>query len=550
MPRAGRSRLAPLALGLVFAAVAAVAAACRGDAGGARGGAIVVSTAADPENLLPPFGRSLAAKAVAEVLFDRLADIGSTLNTVGDAGFEPRLAERWEWSPDSLRLTLHLNPRARWHDSSAVRASDVRFAYGIYTDSSLTVADGAELRAAIDSISVGDSLTCTAWYRQRSPEQFYRLVSTLVPLPEHILARVPRDSLRESPLGRAPIGSGPFRFVSWQKAARLELTAVDGFYRGRAKLDRVIWSVSPDMAGATRKLMGGEADFLEALTPDAATEAARNPALRVVPYGSFDYGFLRFNLHDGSSARPHRLLADRQLRRALTMSLDRAAMVRSVFDSLGKVGLGPFVRAQWSADTTLMQLPFDRPAAARMLDSLGWRAAADGMRHRGGRPLEFTLVVPSSSRNRGRFAVLIQEQLRQAGVKVNIEGLDFAAFLARIAKGDFDAVMDGLHPSVGPGGARQSWGTAGIHPGKGPNYGSYSAGAFDAHVDSALAAHDGVAARAHFRAAYQIIVDDAPAVWLYEPVAIAGTSARLRTGAIRADGWWAGLKDWTVSGSR
>ena len=534
-------RVAPLALALV-----ASLGGCRGDVSGARGKTVVITTAADPEILLPPFARSLAAKAVTDLLFDRLADTGPGLNTVGDAGFEPRLAERWEWSADSLRLTLHLNPRARWHDSSAVRASDVRFAYGIYADSTLATADGPELRAAVDSISVGDSVTCTVWYHQRSPEQFYRLVSALVPLPEHALAQVPRNSLRESAFGRAPVGNGPFRFVSWQKSAQLELAAVEGFYRGRAKLDRVIWSVAPDMAGAARKLIGGEADFLESLTPDVAADAARNPALRVIRYGSFDYGFVRFNLRDGTSKRPHRILDSRQMRRALTMSLDRAVMVRSVFDSLGKVALGPFVRAQWSADTSLRQIPFDRAAAARLLDSLGWRAGPDGARSRGGKPLEFTLLVPASSRNRGRFAVLIQEQLRQVGVKVNIESLDFAAFLARIAKGDFDAATDALHPGVGPGGARQSWGSAGIHAGRGPNYGSYAGVLFDAHVDSALTARDVAAARAHFRAAYQAIVDDAPAIWLFEPVAIAGTSARLNTGVLRPDGWWMGLKDWTV----
>jgi peptide/nickel transport system substrate-binding protein len=225
-------------------------------------------------------------------------------------------------------------------------------------------------------------------------------------------------------------------------------------------------------------------------------------------------------------------------------------MVRSVFDSLARVGIGPFVRAQWSSDTTLAALPADRAAAARTLDSLGWRLGADGMRSKGGRPLAFTLLVPSSSRNRGRFAVLIQEELRQLGVKVNIESLDFSAFMAKALGRKFDALVDGTHANPSPAGLRQSWSTAGIGGGKGPNTGGYSNPVFDAHVDSALASHDSREAKAHYRAAYQVIIDDAPAIWLFEPVAVAGVNKRLLTGPLRADAWWSGLSAWSGAPDR
>lgn len=533
-----------LATFAMFATLAA--SACGRDAAAGRGGTIVIAAFADPDNLLPPIERRLAAKAVSDLLFERLADLGPGLNTFGDAGFEPRLARRWEWSRDSLAVTFHLDPRARWHDGRPVHASDVRFAFSIYTDSQLTANGGGDLRLALDSISVGDSVTCTAWFKRRTPEQFFTLVYNLVPLPEHLLGSTPRDSIRTSAFGRQPVGDGPFRFVLWDAGLRVEIAAVDSFYRGRAKLDRIIWSIAPEMQTATTKLLAGEADFLEALTPAAAAQAAKLPQLRVVPYSSFDYGFVRLNFHDGASARPHRLFGDRALRRALTQALDRRLMVRSVFDTLAHVGLGPFVRAQWTSDTTIAQLPFDRAAAMRVLDSLGWRPGPDGIRVRNGQRLEFTLLRPSSSKSRELFAVLIQEQLRQTGVKVNIEPLDFSAFSARAAKRDFDALLDGLHTGPSPAGVRDSWSSAGIDKGTGPNYGGYANTAFDAQVDSALASMDARAAKAHYRSAYRTIVDDAPAIWLFEPVAVAGVSKRLNVGALRADGWWSGVPAWTV----
>jgi len=533
---------------LTVLALAALAAnACGGERTAGRGGTIVVASAADPDNLLPPVARTVASKEVTDLIFDRLADIGPALNTVGDAGFEPRLATSWSWSHDSLQLTLHLDPRARWQDGKPVRAADVRFAFSLYTDPKVAAPDGPDLARAIDSISVNDSVTCTAWFHRRTPEQFFTLVGTLVPLPEHLLAGVARDSIREAPFARNPIGDGPFRLVKWDPKVRLEIAAVDSFYRGRPKLDRVVWSIAPEMQTATQKLLAGEADFLEALTPPAAAEAAKRPALRVEPYSSFDYGFVRFNLHAGSSTRPHPLFGDRALRRALTEALDRRLLVRSVFDTLAHVALGPFVRAQWTSDTTLGEIAFDRAAAARALDSLGWRMGKDSVRAKNGHRLEFTLLRPSSSKSRELLAVLIQEQFRQVGVKVNIEPLDFSAFVARASTRDFDAIMDGIHTGPNPSGVRGSWSTGAIAGGKGPNWGDYSDPHFDAEVDSASASTDVAAARAHYRAAYQTIVDDAPAIWLFEPVAVAGVSKRLNVGRLRADGWWLTVPSWTVN---
>ncbi|MGH7656261.1 MAG: peptide ABC transporter substrate-binding protein [Gemmatimonadaceae bacterium] len=534
---------------LVFVTFAAFSmAACGGEHGADRGGTIVVAAFADPDNLFPPLSRTLAAKAVTDLLFDPLAEIGPGLNTVGDGGFEPRLAKSWTWSGDSLRITFHLDPRARWHDGTPVRAADVRFAFGLYTDPRVNANGGGDLHAALDSLTADDSVTCTAWFHRRTPEQFFTLVNTLVPLPEHLLTGVSRDSIREAPFGRQPVGDGPFRFVRWDAKVRLEIAAVDSFYRGRAKPDRVIWSIAPEMQTATQKLFAGEADFLEALTPPAVAEAAKHTSVRVEAYSSFDYGFLRFNLRSGASAKPHPLFGDRALRRALTQALDRRLLVRSVFDTLAHVALGPFVRAQWTSDTTLSELSFDRGAAIRTLDSLGWREGPDGMRVKNGRPLQFTLLRPSSSKSRELVAVLIQEQLRQIGVTVKIEPLDFSAFMARANKRDFDAIMDGLHTSPSPAGIRDSWSSAGIEKGNGPNYGGYSNPHFDAEVDSAALAFDPRAAKAHYRAAYQQIVDDAPAIWLFEPEAVAGFSTRLKPGVLRADGWWLTVPNWIAGG--
>lgn len=528
---------------------AALLAGCGGREGAAGGGTVIIGTSQDPQTLFPPNVDNVEARAVTELIFQRLADRGASLNTLGDADFVPRLAQRWEWSRDSLRVTFHLDPRARWQDGRAVSAEDVKFGFAVFTDTLVASRMGADLRAVADSISVTDSLTCTAWFRQRSPERFDALVTSLYPLPAHLLQGVRRDSLAMSPFARNPVGDGPFRLVKWQQQVSLEIAPSATYAGPRPALDRVIWAFAPDGATVVKQFMAGESDFLESLSVEQVADALKHPELRVLPLGSFAYSFLQFNLDDGASVRPHPIFGNRAVRRALTMALDRQLLVRSVFDSLGRVNLGPFVRAQWSADTTIAQIPFDRQRAGLLLDSLGWRAGPDGVRVRNGRPLAFTLLVPTSSTLRQAFSVLIQEQLRLAGVKVEIQNIDFAGMYARLKKRDFDAAMGSLIATPSPTGVKQTWGADAAREG-GFNYGRYDSKLFNAEVDSAVVAGGKASAKAHYRAAYQVIVDDAPAIWLYEPPVRAGASARLNVGTVRPDAWWMGIPGWSVASGK
>jgi len=328
----------------------------------------------------------------------------------------------------------------------------------------------------------------------------------------------------------------------------LELAADTAHYRGRPKLDRVVFSIAPDFTAATTKLFAGEADFFEAMRPEQLKEITRHASLRAVPYPSLDLGYLRFNLRDPkAAARPNAVFADRTVRRALTMALDRRTLIRSVFDTLAYVALGPVTRAQFSADTAIPQLPYDPARAGALLDSAGWRDTnGDGVREKNGRPLEFGLIVPNSSRNRMRLAVLIQEQLKQVGASARIEELEFNTYLTRLRKHEFDAEMDGSHLDPSPAGVRQYWGSESARANDGSNYGAYASADFDAAVDSAVAISNPAQSRAHFRRAYEIILNDAPAVWLYELRQVAGAHKRIHITGMRADAWWAGLPDWSI----
>jgi peptide/nickel transport system substrate-binding protein len=94
-------------------------------------------------------------------------------------------------------------------------------------------------------------------------------------------------------------------------------------------------------------------------------------------------------------------------------------------------------------------------------------------------------------------------------------------------------------------GVLQTWGRVGARRG-GSNYGSYESPAFDARVDSALAATDPARSRVQWLRAYQTAVDDAPAIWLFEPMNVAGVHRRVHLAPLRPDGWWTNLAAWYI----
>jgi peptide/nickel transport system substrate-binding protein len=259
-----------------------------------------------------------------------------------------------------------------------------------------------------------------------------------------------------------------------------------------------------------------------------------------------DYAFLRFNLRDPADrARPHPLFGDRNLRRAIAMSIDRTTLVRSVFDTLAVVPSGPTVRAYPTTDPRVTQIPFDSARANQLLDSLGWVRGTSGERAKNGKKLAFTLLVPSQSTNRMKMGVLLQEQLRRAGVRVNTDLVDNSGQNAKEVRGDFDASLDSWTMPSSPDATRDAWTASGIGK-NGVNYGGYSNPRFDALLDSALVS-DETRARARFTAAYEVINEDAPAVWLYEPRKVVGIHRRIRmAGQIRPDSWWFSLGDWYI----
>jgi len=284
------------------------------------------------------------------------------------------------------------------------------------------------------------------------------------------------------------------------------------------------------------------------MRPENVREVLSHPNIQIVSSPGTDYGFVEFNMRDPvRHESPHRLFRSRELRRALSMGVDRASIVASVFDSLARVPVGPTVRVFPTTDTTIEGIPYNPAAAARLLDSLGWRSSGtDSIRQRNGRQLRFALLLSSASLSKRKMAVLLQEQLRRIGVAVDLDQMDHATFQARLTARDFDAALWDWHLGSSAGALKETWTTAAARGPSGLNYGSYSNPTFDAYVDSATSAMDLAKSRSYYTVAYRIAIEDAPAIWLFEPRMVLGIHRRIKPAPIRPDAWWYSVADWYI----
>ena len=546
MTRSPRARTPHRAVRLLSLLAAASLGACapRGTCRGDYCGTVVFAAIGQPVTLLPPVSDQVLDRDIGDQIFLRLAEIGPDLNTVGDSGFVPELADRWTWT-DSLTLAFHLDPRARWQDGRPVTARDVAFTFAAYTDTALDSPFRDDLKR-IATVTAPDSATAVFRFRSRYPEMFYDAVYDMRILPRHLLDTVPLARWRTAAFGRHPVGDGPYRFVRWTPGQSLELAADSAFFLGRPHIRSLVWRFTSDLSVAVTQVIGGEADAIEVLvSPTNIARAGAASHLKLYPYPGSAYMMVGFNLRAQAGRGPHPIFGDVRVRRAMVLATDRERMAQSVFGGAAKVPPGPIPESWsrlWFPDVNVP--PYDPAAAARLLDSAGWRLGGgrDSVRHKDGRALAFTLDVPSTSPPRLMYAQLIQEELRQVGARVTISQMDPPTLDDRLRSGRYDAAIEAWGSDPAPSsGLPGAWTTGGAS-----NYGHYSDPAFDRAVRRALGAATPAQAESAWHDALAILARDAPAIVLCAPDNVAAIDRRIAGVRLRADEYWAHVRDWRI----
>jgi len=511
-----------------------------------RGGALVVGYKADVDVLNPVVSSTDLGLQLTEVLFPTLARTSFDCQL----DFQPRLAEGWSWSEDGTTLTLQLRPDAHWIDGQAVDAADVAFTLGRIRDPATGSAFGpylAQLRGEAP-LEVIDHHTVAIHYDHRYDRITMLAHAMGFPLiPEHVLADVPADQLRGTSFSTDPVTGGPFRVARWVRDQELVLQRNEAPVGTHAPfLDRVIVRVIPEYSTRLLELQRGGIDLMQGIQMEDLPRLQReHPEIRLHARGLRKTDFVVWNLRDER-------FADMRVRTALAHAVDVDTLIEALLtvgpERFGRraVGTIPPVLCQMYNDE-ITPIAHDLARARVLFAEAGWSDSdGDGWLDRGGERLSFTLLTNSGNVRRERAQVILQEQLRAAGVDVRLEAIDSNAFRQRLRDGDFDAALWGLFASlfVDPS---NRWHSVVRHTGERPdNYGGYANAEVDALIERGLSTVDPDEARRCWREMQAKIHEDQPYLFLYWRSDVVGIHQRFRDANPDVLGLFSGIEDWWV----
>jgi peptide/nickel transport system substrate-binding protein len=325
----------------------------------------------------------------------------------------------------------------------------------------------------------------------------------------------------------------------------VELEANPRFFLGTPAIRHVFYRLATDPEARMNLLLGGEADAMDVVPRTSVDRVTAAGHLRLVPYSSSTLGYLLFNQRDPRDpSRPHPILGDRDVRRAIGLALDRRKMVRATFGSTADVPFGPTSPMLWIRRGAPAPAGADVAEARRLLAARGWADHdGDGTLDRNGSPLVLRILLTITSATRMQIAQQVQEELRQIGIRIELEGVEFALYNERRSKGRFDLDLAATGQDPSPTGLAQSWSCAGAH-----NVARFCDPAVDSLIDAAsMATRDAAQA---WQNVLRRIEADAPAVFMYAPTLFAVVDRRFGNVRIRPESLWLGLREWTVAGSR
>jgi peptide/nickel transport system substrate-binding protein len=354
-------------------------------------------------------------------------------------------------------LTFHLRAGVRFQDGVPLTAEDVRFTYEAFMDPRNASPRRSDFEP-VKAIEVVDPLTVRVVYKRLFSPAVY-VWSSYGILPRHLLdsEAMAREmdrrgiegearahfGLRESEFSRAPVGTGPFRFVEWKSDDLIHLERYDDYLEGPAQYRDYYLRIIPDTLTQELEFRTGALDTYPVL-PHQAARYREDPRYRAFSAVQFGYSYIGYNARRAPFDDP-------DVRRALGMAIDVGEIIRYVLYGEGERVSGPYaVNTEWY-DHSVDPLPYDPDGALRLLESKGWRRGADGVLEKDGRRLSFALITNNGNPQRKAIATIAQDAWRKIGVDCRVQLFEWAVFLQDfINTGRFDAVVLGWSTGIDP----------------------------------------------------------------------------------------------------
>ena len=464
-------------------ALALIASGCQDQDSGTVGvkDTVVVGMGAGPVSLDPAASNDQPSSQVNRQIYNTLVDMDEDMNPV------PSLAERWVWE-DPTRLRMFLRRGVKFHNGDEFKASDVKFTM----DRASVSPNIAHITGMIDRVDIINDY-----------EILIVLDSPFVPFLNHLAhpatSIVNERSVREqgdAAYGRNPVGTGPMKFDNWVTGASLDLTRFDDYWGGPARVRNITFRFITDSTTRLIALETGEIDLMYGVPASDVARVRSDPNLTMIQTPGLGTDYIGFNFQ-----KPP--LNDPRVRQAINYAIDMDAVMRAAYFGVNPPANGPISDLVWaSAANTLAPFTFDQARARQLLTEAGYPNG-----------FSTTLVTNEGSPVRLDVAEVVQNMLAQVGIRMEVQLMEWGAYLDYTAAGEHDMFILGwvtvtADPDYGLSALFHSdnFGAAG-------NRTFYANPRLDTILDQARQETNPTRREQMYMEAQQIIRDDTPWIW-------------------------------------
>jgi len=481
-----------------------------GPAAAQPAGTLLVGLVAEPVNLDPPQVTDLNSGRVARRIVETLVTFPEESTQVV-AG----LAESWTVSRDGLRYTFKLRKGITFHDGTAFTADAVKFSIDRQTDPEHPFNKLGKYPFAnyffgnVKAVEIVDPSTVE--FVLKEPRASFLTILTAA-----AASIVSPTAAKKFGADYAlqPVGTGPFKFASWDRGQRVVLERNPSYWRHAVKIDRVVYRPIVEDQARLTELLTGSLDLIVGTPPDFVSHLESNPKITLLKQVGAHVWYLGIN----NQKKP---FDDKRVRQALNYAVNKEAIVRDVLKGTGSLSRGPVLPATWGAEPGLKPYPYDPERARKLLAEAGYPSG-----------FATSLWVPESGsgmQSPVAMSTVIQSNLKAVGVNVALQTMEWGAYLAKLrskeqelfalswmaGNEDPDMVMYPLLHS-------SQWTP------NGPNRALYKNARFDELLHQARLVTDQGKRAELYREAQRILVDDAPWIFIDHEIQTAAHGKRVQ----------------------
>ena len=408
--------------------------------GAASAKTLVYCSEGSPENFAPSINTTGTSFDVSEQIYDNLVQFEH-----GGTKVVPGLAEKWTISKDGLEYTFFLRKGVKFHGNKTFapsrnfNADDVLFMferqwkendpYFKVTSSNHSYFGDMGMPALLKSVDKVDEYTVKVTLNKPEAPFLANLAMQFagVQSKEYAIALLKAGTPEK--IDQDPLGTGPFQLVQYQKDAILRFKAFPQYWAGKAKIDDLIFSITPDASVRWAKLQKGECHVMPYPNPADLDAMRKDSHVTLMEQPGLNIGYLAYN----TTKKP---FDDVRVRKAINMAIDKKAIVSAVYLNTGVPATNPIPPGQWSYNKAIKDDAFNPAEAKKLLASAGY---ADGF----STDLWAMPVQRPYNPNAKRIAELMQADLAKIGVKAEIKSFEWGEYRKRMQNGEHQMGMLG-----------------------------------------------------------------------------------------------------------